>query len=148
MQLHQHRLVAWCLTIVVAIPHLANAEQPAELSKLTFEQGFTAAAVVGQVRKIGEHGPNRSVQLACVPLCSLVLCSPFTARWHTTLRRLSLQVERWIYSGMPSPSAQVDAAVLKDFMSQFALLRGDPVATLATADKLELIGREVRQARL
>lgn len=55
-----------------------------------------------------------------------------------------LQVEQWITSGKPSPSAPVDATALSDFMNQFASLRGDPVATIATTDKLELIDREVR----
>lgn len=56
-----------------------------------------------------------------------------------------MQVEHWITSGKPSRSAPVDATVLSAFITKFASLRGDPVATLATTDELELIGREVRE---
>lgn len=56
----------------------------------------------------------------------------------------ALQVEHWITSGKPSPSALVNAMALNDFMSKFASLRGDPVATLATADQLEMIDHKVR----
>lgn len=54
------------------------------------------------------------------------------------------QVDYWITSGEPSPFAMVDTTVLHAFMTKFASLRGDPVATLSTTDQLALIDHEVR----
>lgn len=135
-----HRLVVVSLAVAFA---LANAEQP-EAQGLMFEQALVAATDSAQVRDTDtkKHGGQR---MRCMhPLYMHVhqTKSPSPTACDPVYRRL--QVQHWTRSGKRSPSALVDTTLFLDFVNKFASLRGDPVATLATADELELISSKVR----